>query len=534
MPPFYPFYPTLLQASSKAPPTIPPVLPTTDDFQVLDEPTFRTIEVEKLFEALNHTSTRVGQSVLYRSLAQPLAQLDKIKAKQAAFAEIASKPELRQALEKLVDGSKKGEKHFYDLVFGTFLGALGNPAHNLEIGGFGYESYEAGTRFFLRLVAHAQVLPQSDSPYLNTLLNTLRDFSNSRAYDLMKGPVYRSEKDILTRKEKRWYIPTLKFRPSLFKPRFLIFSALAVTATMAFLPLLDIAFSLPPLAWLFIMPLGLTYIPIVGNMDRDGFIYPLRKIFKESPEVQASLDALGHLDELLSFVRYSESFGHPTTLPTLSNPPQHFLEVHQLRNPILGKDNPNYVGNDLTLNSERLAFVTGPNSGGKTAFCKTLAQTQLMAQIGSPVPASSAKLAIADHIYYQTPEISHLDDGEGRFGTELKRTKAVFMTSSARSLVIMDELSEGTTHEEKIEISTDILNGFRQKGATTLLITHNHDLVEHFQAQKIGLARQAEFKDENPTYRIIEGISKVSHADRVAKKIGFSRDDIARMLRLGS
>ena len=80
------------------------------------------------------------------------------------------------------------------------------------------------------------------------------------------------------------------------------------------------------------------------------------------------------------------------------------------------------------------------------------------------------------------------------------------------------------------EISTDILNGFRQKGATTLLITHNHELVAHFQQRNIGLARQVEFKDDKPTFRLIEGISTVSHADRVAKKIGFAKEDIERML----
>ena len=141
---------------------------------------------------------------------------------------------------------------------------------------------------------------------------------------------------------------------------------------------------------------------------------------------------------------------------------------------------------------------------------------------------------MADRIFYQVPEISHLADGEGRFGTELKRTKDIFMAATANSLVIMDELSEGTTHQEKIEIATDILNGFRAKGATTLLITHNHELVESFQAQSIGLTRQVEFKHDTPTYRLIEGISKVSHADRVAKKIGFSREDIARMLKTKS
>jgi len=529
----YPLYPALLQADAKTPPTIPPVLPAETQAGVIDDSSFRTIEVEKLFEALDHATTRIGRAVLYRSLARPLADIDSIQAKQEAVREIESNTALREGLEKLLGHAKKREGDFYDLLYANFLGAIGHPAHPLEVGGFGYESYLGGTEFMLKLVEEANALPTPNSPYLLALVETLRDFAKSRAYALAHGPVYRSEQNILSRAEKHWYIPAVKFRPSLFKPGLLALSVIAILVALEFLPLLDLAVSISPIVWLFLMPLGLVYIPIIGGFDRDGFIYPLRKIFKESKEVQSTLDALGGLDELLSFIRYAQAFGHPTALPELSATERHFLDVKGVRNPILAKGNPTYVANDLALTDERLAFVTGPNSGGKTAFCKTLAQTQLIAQIGAPVPAQSAKLAVADRIFYQTPEISHLADGEGRFGTELKRTKKVFISSSANSLVIMDELSEGTTHEEKIEISTDILNGFRQKGATTLLITHNHDLVDHFQTKKIGLARQAEFKDENPTYRLVEGISRVSHADRVARKIGFSKEDIERMLESG-
>jgi len=529
----YPFYLPLLQADAKTPPAVPPMLPAASQPGVIDAASFQTLEVDKLFGALDHAGTRIGKAVLYRSLADPLADIDSITAKQEAVREIEGDTALQEGLEKLLGNAKKREGDFYDLLFATFLGAIGNPAHPLEVGGFGYEAYENGTRFMLRLAEDARALPSPQSPYLLALVETLRNFAQSRAFALMRGPVYRSEKDILTKSEKRWYIPAVKFRPSLFKPGLLGLGAVLVLAAMQFLPLLDLAVSISPIVWLFLMPLGLVYIPVVGGFDRDAFIYPLRKVFKESQDVRQTLDALGGLDELLSFVRYAAAFGHPTVLPAMAGAERHALDVQDVRNPILAKGNPAYVGNSLALTDERLAFVTGPNSGGKTAFCKTLAQTQLLAQIGSPVPARSARLAVADRIFYQTPEISHLGDGEGRFGTELKRTKEVFMASSARSLVIMDELSEGTTHEEKIEISTDILNGFRQKGATTLLITHNHELVEHFQAIGVGMARQAEFKDENPTYRLVEGISKVSHADRVAKKIGFAKEDIERMLKDG-
>ena len=142
-------------------------------------------------------------------------------------------------------------------------------------------------------------------------------------------------------------------------------------------------------------------------------------------------------------------------------------------------------------------------------------------------------MSVADKIFYQVPEISHLADGEGRFGTELKRTKEIFLSSTANSLVVLDELSEGTTFEEKMESSTNVLNGFYRKGCNTILITHNHQLVDHFMHEKIGVAKQVEFGADLPTYKLIDGISRVSHADRVAKKIGFSKQDIDNYLASG-
>ena len=124
-----------------------------------------------------------------------------------------------------------------------------------------------------------------------------------------------------------------------------------------------------------------------------------------------------------------------------------------------------------------------------------------------------------------------MNDGEGRFGSELKRTKDIFLASSAKSLVILDELSEGTTFEEKMESSFNVLNGFYRKGNSTLLITHNHQLVDECVKKRLGTPKQVEFLDDLPTHKIIDGISRVSHADRVAKKIGFSKEDIEQYLR---
>jgi len=95
----------------------------------------------------------------------------------------------------------------------------------------------------------------------------------------------------------------------------------------------------------------------------------------------------------------------------------HTINLVSAKNPVLGMQNETYVGNDFTLEEEKLVFLTGPNSGGKTAFCKTVTQIQLLSQVGCFVPAQAATLTVADKIFYQAPEISHLDDGEGRFGT---------------------------------------------------------------------------------------------------------------------
>jgi len=232
----------------------------------------------------------------------------------------------------------------------------------------------------------------------------------------------------------------------------------------------------------------------------------------------------------MAFIRYGENYGSATVLPELLQDEQHQLSLRDAKNPILGNRHPDYVGNELTIDRQRLVCVTGPNSGGKTAFCKTLVQIQVLAQIGCYVPAQAANLSVADHVFYQAPEISHLDDGEGRFGTELKRTRDIFLASTSRSLVVLDEMAEGTTFEEKMQSSIDVLDGFYRKGNTTILITHNHQLVDVFVKRGITMTRQVEFAEDHPTFKVIEGISRVSHADRVARKIGFSKQDIDNYL----
>lgn len=501
---------------------------------VIDAGTFRTIEIDELFDTINYAETTVGQSILYRSLTQPLDSVSEVKDKQKAVLELKENPDLYDEIARIVRHAAKDEKGLYQLLFGNFLGMFGTSREDVQVEGYGYEPYIKGSRFFLDLVDNIRSLQMPDSPYLVEIFATINKFADTRIYSLMRGPVYKTESALLSKKDRRNpFIPAIIFRPRIFKPLFLILFFALLWVVMQLNPIQSSTpdFTFSPVFVLFTIPLLLLYVPFIGSFDRDYCILPLREEFKTSQDVGQTLDALGKLDELLSMIQYAEAYGSKMVLPDVIDAAHHQINLTAVKNPVLGNKNTQYVANDFELLTEKLVFITGPNSGGKTAFCKTVTQAQLLAQIGCFVPAESAAMTVADHIFYQVPEISHLDDGEGRFGTELKRTKEIFVATTARSLVVLDELSEGTTFEEKLETSANVLDGFYKKGNNTILITHNHQLVDNFVNKGIGLPRQVQFAQDAPTFKLVEGISRVSHADRVAKKIGFSKQDIENYLK---
>jgi DNA mismatch repair ATPase MutS len=81
---------------------------------------------------------------------------------------------------------------------------------------------------------------------------------------------------------------------------------------------------------------------------------------------------------------------------------------------------------------------------------------------------------------YHAPMFDSITEEEGRFGTELRKTRDMFFKATPRSSVILDELAEATTFEKRLEISYAILNGFDKIRSTTVLVTHNHQLASRF------------------------------------------------------
>jgi DNA mismatch repair ATPase MutS len=265
--------------------------------------------------------------------------------------------------------------------------------------------------------------------------------------------------------------------------------------------------------------------------DTENVIEPLRRKCVADDAFGLALDAVGRLDELLSIDTWAGELPHATVLPEVKDGSRHFFTARGLKNPVLAAFQTDIVPNDVSLVDAGLTFITGPNSGGKTTVCKSVVHNQLLAQMGSYVLAEEAAVGIADRIAYQAPAFDGLQDAEGRFGTELARTRDIFFSTGPKSLVILDELAEGTTHEEKLRESYGILSDFHTIGNNTVLVTHNHALVDRFAQEGRGQALRVEFRGGEPTYRLVPGVSRVSHAVRIAERIHFSAEDRRRYLK---
>jgi DNA mismatch repair ATPase MutS len=494
------------------------ILPET----VVDKRTLRVVEIHKLFKAVDHTETYVGSAHLAHSLMNPSESIEQVYAKQDAFCELASNVKLQEAINEFLVEFRKGE----DDIF-RFLNAHMHPMTS-------YGDYKRAMAAIERMMALVKKIPQPETVYLDSMVKSILSFNGSVTREMVQGPVYRTLHGLRSRSEKTIFHPGLRFYPSR------IGAGLIVPA---------IPFMYFGAAWLFgfmnqetsmLLFLMTGVLSVMGGLygallkpliDYETGVLPVREMLIESNRFGSAIEAVAAIDELLSFVRFAEEMPHPTTMPEITNESSHFFVARDLRNPVSAKEKPDFVANDVKLTGARMSFITGPNSGGKTTFCKTIVQNQILAQIGAPVVASAAMINMSDKITYQAPAFDTLADDEGRFGTELKMTRDIFYSVTPRSLTILDEIAEGTTTNEKITLSVDIMKGFYAVGNNTLLVTHSHELVDSFKAQGQGQYLNVEFKDGEPTHRMVPGISRDSHAARVAQKIGFSPEDIQRYLK---
>ncbi|MGB5437515.1 MAG: DNA mismatch repair protein MutS [Maribacter sp.] len=215
------------------------------------------------------------------------------------------------------------------------------------------------------------------------------------------------------------------------------------------------------------------------------------------------------------------------------------LEIIGGRHPVIEKQLPlgeTYISNDVILNREnqQIIMITGPNMSGKSALLRQTALIVLLAQMGSFVPAESAKIGYVDKIFTRVGASDNISMGESTFMVEMNETASILNNLSERSLILLDEIGRGTSTYDGISIAWAISEYIHEHPARakTLFATHYHELNEMastFERIKNYNVSIKELKDKVLFLRkLIPGGSEHSFGIHVAKMAGMPQQVIQK------
>lgn len=203
------------------------------------------------------------------------------------------------------------------------------------------------------------------------------------------------------------------------------------------------------------------------------------KIQESIRSIQANSAIVAKLDVLAGFAELAleNRYCRPEVNSGLS------LEIKAGRHPVietLMRPGEEYVPNDIMLDkkNQQIIILTGPNMSGKSALLRQTALIVLLAQIGSFVPADSAKFGWFDKIFTRVGASDNISRGESTFMVEMLETSMILHNLSERSLVLLDEIGRGTSTYDGMSIARAIVEYIHEygKGAKTLFATHYHEL----------------------------------------------------------
>ena len=205
----------------------------------------------------------------------------------------------------------------------------------------------------------------------------------------------------------------------------------------------------------------------------------IASIQKSVRDIQQNCGIISTLDVLQGFAQQAEDRDYCRPVVDKSSS----LEIVAGRHPVietLMEAGEEYVPNDIRMDSkgEQIIILTGPNMAGKSALLRQTALIVLLAQIGSFVPARSARFGYFDKIFTRVGATDNISRGESTFMVEMLETSMIMHNLSARSLVLLDEIGRGTSTYDGMSIARALVEYIHNsgKGAKTLFATHYHEL----------------------------------------------------------
>lgn len=282
-------------------------------------------------------------------------------------------------------------------------------------------------------------------------------------------------------------------------------------------------------------------------------------IAREATRLRGTANAIAQLDVLVNFARIAAMRNYtPPEFTETQVPRQGILETgfdvapkqktetprgilmiaagrHPVIERLLEERGERFVPNDLYLDDGKqfLLVITGPNMGGKSTYLRQVALISILAQIGSFVPASQAKLPLLDRIFTRIGASDNLSRGRSTFLVEMSEVAAILSTATAASLVLLDEVGRGTSTFDGLSIAWAVVEALHAGARPrTLFATHYHELTELEQllpgVQNVHVSVQESGSEIVFLRRVEPGSANKSYGIEVARLAGLPMGVISR------
>ncbi len=278
---------------------------------------------------------------------------------------------------------------------------------------------------------------------------------------------------------------------------------------------------------------------VIGAKERDTALEyeifcKLREFLLESIQrIRTTAAALAELDVYCSLAAVAREYGY--TRPEVDE--SDAITLKDSRHPVVERMSADnyFVPNDVNLDcsSNRLMLITGPNMAGKSTYMRQVALCCIMAQMGSFVPAASARIGLVDSVFTRVGASDDLASGNSTFMLEMNEVAEILQKATSRSLIIYDEIGRGTSTYDGMSIARAVVEYTAKKiGARTLFATHYHELTvletEITGVVNYNIAAKKRADDIVFLRKIIRGAADDSYGIEVAKLAGVPQTVVTR------
>lgn len=263
----------------------------------------------------------------------------------------------------------------------------------------------------------------------------------------------------------------------------------------------------------------------INQLEYDIFSEIIEKILSSTLRLQSLSKMIANIDSLNSLAKIAHKYSYCRPDICESN----IIEIKDGRHPVIetSLDENEFIANDTQIGEEDnlIQIITGPNMAGKSTYMRQMALIIILAQIGSFVPATSARIGICDKIFTRIGASDNISKGESTFMLEMNEVSNIIKNSTDKSFVILDEVGRGTSSDDGLSIAMALVEYLsKHKKVKTVFATHFHELtiLENELSNVKNLKIEILEEDNNLVFlrKITRGKSDRSYGIEVAKLSG--------------